>query len=294
MDSFSRIHQDRYGNDSNTTEVFSDSHSSLSVLNITTCVIISVALPLTLAAIFSVYSLIRNDHTAPIYVINLLVSDVIQLCCLIVRVARHEEYKQRGVTFFIYNFGLIVSIFFMMCISLERYLVVACPLWYRFRQTIRISVLVCVVVWVFPPTCILIFYFLINVKVGEMLFALFLVLPLPLFIFSLVGTLRALSASRIPSDEKKRVLGILVLVLAIYVLLFLPSIIMLFIDGRSIQTLFDLSVGLLRTSPLADTGLYVFMKRGTVDKLLSCVCRCRMDDNDVNSSTTKDEERVPH
>ncbi|KAM3606733.1 uncharacterized protein V6R79_022291 [Siganus canaliculatus] len=267
MDSnFSRTWQDRYGNDSNTTEGFSDSSNSLSVLNITTCVIISVALPLTLAAIFSVYSLIRNDHTAPIYVINLLVSDVIQLCCLIVFLVRPEEYEQRGVTFFIYNFGLIVSIFFMMCISLERYLVVACPLWYRFRQTIRISVLVCVVVWVFPPTCILIFYFLIKRKVAEMLFALFLVLPLPLFIFSLVGTLRVLSASRIPSDEQKRIVGILVLVLLIYMLLFLPGIIMFLAKGE--QNV--LSLVLIRTSPLADSALYVFMKRGTVDKLLSC------------------------
>ncbi|KAM3606634.1 uncharacterized protein V6R79_020043 [Siganus canaliculatus] len=270
---FSRTHQDHYSNYSNTTEGFSDSSNSLSVLNITTCVIISVALPLTLAAISSVYSLIRNDHTAPIYVINLLVSDVIQLCCLIVRVARHEEDKPRNFIFFIYYLCLIVSIFFMMCISLERYLVVACPLWYRFRQTIRISVLVCIVVWVFPPTCILIFYFLINVKVTEILYAFFLVLPLPLFIFSLVGTLRALSASRIPSDEQKRIVGILVLVLLIYMLLFLPGIIMFLTKGR--QNV--LSLVLVRTSPLADSALYVFMKRGTVDKLLSCVCRCRMD-----------------
>ncbi|KAM9345108.1 uncharacterized protein ABDE67_014006 [Symphorus nematophorus] len=220
-------------------------------------------------------SMVRKDHVAPIYVINLLISDLIQLCCMIVEVASTGDLNITEISTSIYLWALLVSVGFMVCISLERYLIIACPLWYRFRRSVKISVVVCVLVWVLAPVHVLGFYFL---DYFEVILGIFFFLPLPLFIFFLGGTLKALSASRVSSDEKRRIVGLLVLVLLIYTLLFLPSIIYFLSEGdRDNIMLSGLSYIFVELSPLADLTLYVFMKKGIIDKLLSSVCCCRMD-----------------
>ncbi|XP_042358486.1 G-protein coupled receptor 4-like [Plectropomus leopardus] len=111
------------------------------IMFVVDCIIICIGLPLTLLAIYALYSLVKDDHIAPIYVINLLITDVIQLCCLIVEVSQRERPTE---TFsdLIRFYCLTTSVCFMVCIAMERYLVIACPLWYRLRRTIKISVLV--------------------------------------------------------------------------------------------------------------------------------------------------------
>ncbi|XP_044070601.1 G-protein coupled receptor 4-like [Siniperca chuatsi] len=249
------------------------------ILYVVTCIIISISLPLTLVAIFALCSLVRNDHVVPIYVINLLVSDIIQFCCMIGEVAEPEDWKTSDIFTFIYFYCLITSVYFMMCVALERYLVIACPLWYRFRRSVKTSVVVCVVVWVLPLVFLL---FISGISIIVVL-----LLPFPLFIFFLGGTLKALSASiSVPSDEKRRIVRILVLVLLTYTLLFLPTIIWFLSEEASDNDNFrNLSVMLVRLSPLADLVLYVFMRKGTIDQLLASVCCCRMDSNDVSIST---------
>ncbi|XP_034754426.1 ovarian cancer G-protein coupled receptor 1-like [Etheostoma cragini] len=200
-------------------------------------------------------------------------------------VARPEDQNTDPIPSHIYGCSLTASVSFMVCISLERYLVIAWPLWYRLRRTIKISVVVCVLVWVVP-----LFYFLCSLlwRRREFLIPLYIfsLLPLPLLIFFLAGTLKALSASiSVPADRKRRIVGMLVLVLLIYLLLFLPII----NTHRKTQTkdkyyttLDILSNVLVKFSPLADLVLYVFMRKGAIDKLLASVCCCRMDSNDVS------------
>ncbi|XP_030298093.1 mas-related G-protein coupled receptor member A4-like [Sparus aurata] len=242
---------------------------------------ISISLPLTLLAIYGVYSLLQNNHAARTYIINLLISDLIQLCCMIVWVARRDDMKIMRVVNVFYFCSLMASIGFMVCLALERYLLISCPMWYRFRQTIKISVVVCVMVWVLTLVCVLILHFWGDFMSQKIVIGIFFLLPLPLLIFFLGGTIRALSASRVPSDEKRRIVGILVLVLLIYVLLFMPRTICNLADGYIYDhTLFNLSFVFLQLSPLADVCLYVFMRKGTIDKLLASVCCCRMDSND--------------
>ncbi|KAM9345106.1 uncharacterized protein ABDE67_014002 [Symphorus nematophorus] len=273
-----------YYNYSNTTSNYYNYRNT--IIHVTICIIIIIGLPLTLVAIYSLYSLVRKDHVAPIYVINLLISDLIQLCCMIVQVAPTDNviiYTILGVMYF---YCVMVSVGFMVCIALERYLVIAHPLWYRYRRTIKISVLVCVLVWTLPALCGVIAY---NIGIFFTFFGIFFFLPLPLFIFFLGGTLKVLSATRVPSDEKRRIVGVLVLVLLIYTLLFLPTIIIFLSEGNVDNIAFSaLSLIFVRLSPLADLTLYVFMKKGIIDKLLSSVCCCRMDrmdGNDTNSSS---------
>ncbi|XP_045921160.1 mas-related G-protein coupled receptor member X1-like [Micropterus dolomieu] len=232
----------------------------------------------------NVFLQVRSDHVAPIYVINLLITDLIQLCYMIVPVVSNVNRTIRIISS-IYLSGLVASVYFMVCIALERYLVIVHPLWYRCRRTIKSSVVVCVLVWVLSLVYGVLYYFIAAYVVRYIIFAVLLLLPFPLFIFFLVGTLKALSASiSVPSDEKRRIVGVLVLVLLIYTLLFLPRII-LNLDVNSNVTLAHLSLIFVRFSPLADLFLYVFMRKGFIDKILASVCCCRMDSKEISSSS---------
>ena len=155
-----------------------------------------------------------------------------------------------------------------------RYLVIAWPLWYR-RQNIKTSVVVCVGIWAFNLVLVSTFHHL-SLRV----IAFFFYFPLPLFIFFLGGTLKSLSASYVPSDEKRRIVGILVLVLISYTLLFLPSIIMF----ACFQLDLWLSGAFLKCTPLTHLLLYVLMRKGIADKPLASVCCCRMDNNDTSQT----------
>ncbi|XP_042288461.1 ovarian cancer G-protein coupled receptor 1-like isoform X1 [Thunnus maccoyii] len=251
-----------------------------------TCVIISIGLPLTLVAIYSLYSQVQNNNVAPIFIINLLISDIIQFCCMIVKKAR-PDWKNDEIFYYIYCFGVLASIGFMVCVALERYLVIAWPLWYRFRRTIKISLAVCVVVWTLPLVYVLPFYFQVEIKVLKTISSVCFLVPFPLLIFFLGGTLKSLSAAiSVSSDEKRRIVGILVLVLLIYTLLFLPKIIWNLVEeARDNYTFDNLTFILLRFSPLADLILYVFMRKGAIDKLLASLCCCRMDSDDNSRSS---------
>ncbi|XP_059179745.1 mas-related G-protein coupled receptor member H-like [Centropristis striata] len=279
-----------------------------------TCLLICLGLPLTLWAIYGLFSQM-NGEVAPIYVINLLISDLIQYSCLIVEVAQLKNinpvYNKIFTVFnYIYHYGLEVSVCFMVVIALERYLVIVHPLWYRFRRTIKTSVLICVLVWIPPVVISLIQYFYPNNIAVAVLPSIFYILPLPLLIFFLTATLRALYATiSVPTDEKTRIAGMLILVLLIYTLLFLPAIVMYVIRYDSIYNptqymnphltlLSKLTPLSLKLSPLADLVLYMLMRKGTIRQLSACVCRWKTCSNKistvtVNMSAMRDEKSSP-
>uniref|UniRef100_A0A8C9YC36 G-protein coupled receptors family 1 profile domain-containing protein n=1 Tax=Sander lucioperca TaxID=283035 RepID=A0A8C9YC36_SANLU len=269
----------------NNTSYYDDYGRAGFIKDVVTCIIISIGLPLTLMAIYTLHSLVQKDNVAPIYVINLLISDIIQFCCMIVFVAK-PGYPIYLISSLIYFCSLMASICFMVCIALERYLVIACPLWYHFRRTIKISVVVCVLVWTLPLLCLFILAFCGFAKFLLTMLYIFVLLPLPLLIFFLVGTLKALSASiSVPTHEKRRIVAMLVMVLLIYTLLFLPRTILFLKNEPGFNFIRGLAPVFLRLSPLADLVLYVFMRKGAIDKLLASVCCCRMDSNDDSSLT---------
>ncbi|XP_038586092.1 mas-related G-protein coupled receptor member A4-like isoform X2 [Micropterus salmoides] len=257
--------EDFYANSTSQNKSYNYSNFIVDTQYVVTCMIIALGLPSTLMAIYALFYM---------------------LCYMIVEVAERWDSKIYEIFYvFVYHFGMMASVGFMVCISLERYLVIVHPLWYRYRRTIKTSVEVCVVVWVLPLICVIPYYFWDKYVVTDIILAVFLLLPFPLLIFFLVGTLRALSASiALPSKEKRRIVGILVLVLLIYMVLFLPNIIW-FLGSRFNETLNTLSFTFAKLSPLADLVLYVFMRKGAIDKFLASVCCCRMDSNEISISS---------
>ncbi|XP_058509945.1 mas-related G-protein coupled receptor member X4-like [Solea solea] len=243
-----------------------------------TYVIISIGLPLTLVAIYGVLSLVRTDNEAPIYIVNLLVSDLIQFCCMIASVvAKEKTYED------VHLYSLIVSCGFMLCISVKRYLVIAWPLWYHFRRSVKTSVVACVVVWTLPLLFFALIFF-ISLPTLRKIMAVLIFLLLPVQIFTLVGTQRALSAaSRVPTDEKRRIMALLILVLLTYILLLLPIAPQLIIGELSHLSSF-VCKSLIKLNPIADLFLYFFLRKGVVDTLLAHVCCCRLRGDDVVST----------
>ncbi|XP_047459487.1 mas-related G-protein coupled receptor member A4-like, partial [Mugil cephalus] len=235
------------------------------ILYVSTWIIVCISLPLTPLAIYSLSSLIRKDHGAPVYVINLLISDLVQLLCMIVWVAKKIklETKLWETFMIIYCYCLVCSVGFMVCISLERYLLIVWPLWYRFRRTIKTSVVVCALVWILPLVFLLPLYYSFGFLTAQAIVGALLLLPLPLFIFSLGGTLKALSASiSVSSDEKRRIVAVLVVVLLIHTVIFLPPVIFAFVIKFTDIISNDLQLAsniLVQLSPLADLILYIFM-----------------------------------
>ncbi|KAG8000343.1 hypothetical protein GBF38_002600 [Nibea albiflora] len=220
--------------DTETSSSFGNYTKTIFNMDVFSYLIIGISIPLTIWAICALYSQVQKDCAAPIYVINLFISDLIQLCCLVAYRIPVKELFLSVYFVYLYYFGLMTSVGFMVCVALERY---------------------------------------------EFTIPVLLLLPFPLLIFFMGGTLKALSASRIPVNEKRRIVGVLVLVLLIYTLLFMPRIIWLLSDKGAPLAKYVVSYLFLRLNPLADLFLYVFMRKGVIDKVLSSVCCCRMDSN---------------
>ncbi|KAL3971682.1 carboxypeptidase N regulatory subunit [Sarotherodon galilaeus] len=252
-----------------------------------TWIIVCVGLPLTPLAIFLLCVQVRIGHIGQIYVISLHIADLVQVFCMVVHMSGVKDDLTQKIFFeYVYPCGLMASVGFMVCVSMERYLVVAHPLWYQHRRTNKMTVVVCVSVWI-----ISVFVGLLNANI----FGALLVLPIPLLFFFLIRTIKAVSASSVPSDEKLRIVAVLVLVVLIYILVFVPRIIMecfyqvmfLFdIDYETLFSMYDITCNLLQLNPLLDLILYFFIKKSIVNKLLGCLCCCKMDSDGIRTSAT--------
>ncbi|XP_029926893.1 ovarian cancer G-protein coupled receptor 1-like [Myripristis murdjan] len=245
-------------------------------------IVISISVPLILVAIRALYSLVRDNHVVPVYVINLLVSDLIQMCCFVILLAAPQHLILTSTR--LYYAGLMASVGFMVCVAMERYLLIAWPVWYRLRRNVKVSLVVCFMVWVIPSVYFILLFCIKDSVTQDILLSSYVLLPFPLLIFFLAGSLKALSSSISVSPEEKRlIVGTLVLVLLNYAL-FLPSIILLLY--MSVMKCSNAPFILLQFSPFLDLVLYVFMMKGAVDKLLAYLCRCRM-------TTEQEQGQIP-
>uniref|UniRef100_A0A669C3Q3 Uncharacterized LOC109204762 n=1 Tax=Oreochromis niloticus TaxID=8128 RepID=A0A669C3Q3_ORENI len=232
---------------------------------------------------------VRRGKIPIISYTNLLISNLIQMCIMIAWVARVE----RSICVMIYISCAMASLYFKMCIALERYCFIACPLLDCLRQT-KGSVLVCVLVWTFCIVSVALAIFL-NEFVRLIIYA---ALPAPLFIFCLAGTLKALpAATSVPTEEKRRTVGTLVLLLLNYFLINLPAVILLPVSLRprrpETATDFIIMIFFLLSS-LLDFILFAFMCKGPIDRLLARLCCCSMESNNTGDVTDVSTDRSDH
>uniref|UniRef100_A0AAZ1XU07 G-protein coupled receptors family 1 profile domain-containing protein n=1 Tax=Oreochromis aureus TaxID=47969 RepID=A0AAZ1XU07_OREAU len=228
---------------------------------------------------------VRRSPVPVIYYTNLLTSNLIQICIMIVWILRISS----SIPAVIHLSCVMASLYFRMCIALERYCFIACPLLDCLRQT-EGSVLVCVLVWVLCIVSVALAVFLYEF-VRLIIYA---ALPAPLFILCLAGTLKALpAATSVPAEEKRRIVGTLVLLLLNYFLINLPAVILLTLNlyPHFPETLIDFIIMIFFLfSSLLDLILFAFMCKGPIDRLLARL----MESNNTGDVTDVSTDRSHH
>lgn len=159
-----------------------------------------------------------------------------------------------------------------VCLCFRCFLI-TCPQMNCIRQT-KGSLLVSVLVWILcvitAPLCLVL---------SQQFFIIILVFNLsPMFILSFAWTLRALpSATSVPTDEKRRVLGTLVVLLLNHFLMIFPMAVCYTSTFRYRMDFPYSVISLFLLSPFMDLVLFVFMRKGPIDRLLARLCFCGMD-----------------
>ncbi|CAI5654940.1 unnamed protein product [Oreochromis niloticus] len=247
-------------------------------MDITVCPLLTILLILWLCFV------VQREQVLVTYYTNLLLSNLIQFGVMIFwKSIMFHEYYTTGIIFdSIYLFGVMANLEFKMCIAAERCFLITCPQLNCIRQT-KGSLLVSVLVWILcvitASLCIVLNqHFLITILVFNLS---------PLFILSFAWTLRALpSATSVPTDEKRRVLGTLVVLLLNHFLMIFPMAVCYTLIFKYCTDFPYSVISLFLLSPFMDLVLFVFMHKGPIDRLLARLCCCGMDNTVGNLSVT--------
>ncbi|XP_039601998.1 G-protein coupled receptor 4-like [Polypterus senegalus] len=210
--------------------------------------IFCIGLPVNCLAVFGLYRLVKSENGLPIYVINLLLSDILQIFTLPLWIHYysygHQWYfgatscKIMGCIFYI---SLYASIFFLCCIALERYLAIAHPLKFPAIRRLWFACLLSLSLWTFitiiPAVAFKVLFpesnnslciekypskkNFIAYRIITLILSFFF--PLAFLLFMYRGTLRSLShVQSVNKSEKKRIRGLLSLLVLIFLLVFGP------------------------------------------------------------------------
>ncbi|KAL1262656.1 hypothetical protein QQF64_005395 [Cirrhinus molitorella] len=200
--------------------------------------------PLNLLALFGLYRLIQSENVLPVYVINLLIADLIQLLTLPLWMDYYasghywrfgpKSCQFMGLFFYI---SIYTGIFFMCIIALERHLAIARPLSFKYLRNLRFARWIALSIWILiavPPAiafdklfpkqenytlCVekypsegsFITYRLITLLVS-------FIIPLSFIVGLHRETVRSLMAiNSLLSEEKKSIRGLLTLLVAVFV-----------------------------------------------------------------------------
>ncbi|XDV31524.1 hypothetical protein PO909_002515 [Leuciscus waleckii] len=217
--------------------------------------------------LFALFALIKSNRSTPVFVIHLILSDLIQIICILMMTITGSGAANDA-----YWYSLIAGVYFMACVAFERYLLVSHPIWYRSHHSLKVCCVISVIIWFVP-------------LFSPLSLSIACLIPYPIIILCFVGTCRGLSrAISLTSLKRKRILGSLFLVLLTYTFLILPEVIMIFIIDRFYiyySPLFDIfwwcSEYLLFLNPLADCVLYMFLRPDVGGLMKSVHCCCRTD-----------------
>ncbi len=260
-------------------------------------VIFLVGLPEVCLACYALLYLLKKDRAAPVFAINLLLSDLIQIGITIVFIlsrffdATFDPFvRARCIARLFVRLGLTSSLGFMLLISAERYLMVGCPVWYHTKNSAKLPILISGCMWTLSLAYSTLDYvFLIHTRFSVLLFSIICLLPAPFLLGLFTATWKALHKSvamRHETQNRRRVLGVLSLVLGTYTFLFFPfSFRNLYYSLKgnkgpdtedSVRDLSDvLTSALVYLSPLIDALLYIIIRKDIRDTVEAFPC-CRM------------------
>ncbi|MBN3315736.1 GPR4 protein, partial [Atractosteus spatula] len=280
--------------------------------------IVCIGLPINCLAAYRLYHLVKASNVLPIYVINLLISDMLQLAMLPLILLSFYTDLLDTVYYLLYHwtsiniFSMCVSISFFVCISLERYLAVVHPLWHQSHRSPRFAIKVSVGVWLFAGMCFTVENLLSMryVLFIFVLFVLFFLVPLILLVFFYVRTKAAITSSiGAPDVKKKRALRVLSAVLVLFIVVYGPFFTVIVFRAVLDSMRIFASIGLIALAIVSDVIsslniivnpiLYVLLRndvRETLNTtpfwrmLMWSVCCCCGDRVDEDTSAVKQNE----
>lgn len=260
-----------------------------------------IGVPLNLIALLGLYKLIKSENVLPIYVINLLISDLIQLLTLPLWIDYYANghYWRFGpqtcqlIGLLFYN-SIYAGILFMCIIALERHLAIARPFSFKHLRNLKFACCLALAVWtlitlpqivafdkLFPKSanytlCVekypsegsFITYRLITLLVS-------FIIPLSFIVGLHRQTVRSLMAiNSLLSEEKRSIRGLLTLLVAVFVTVLGPyhfigcvKYVGLLMHGsacvweRAVFVPYQLGRGFLSLNSLMDPVFYIFLRR---------------------------------
>ncbi|KAL4640830.1 psychosine receptor-like [Arapaima gigas] len=264
------------------------------VANVVGWVTLGIGVPLNCLVIYILSHSVKDSHTGPVYIINLLVTNVFNF------IGRPTTGVRQGSALatstsdagsLVYYYGIITNISFMMCVAMESHVHSAHPRWYSRYSTVRRSTVVSLVAWVTPLILLV-----LAIRGYILVFSISLLLPLPGLIFLFLDSCRVLccSTSQLPRAERRNIVATLAFILVDYTVLFLPFVL------KTLLASLSLSIGgpqsevevitslLLDFSPLVDPLLYLFVKNDPRDiaKAFPCCRRLCIREEDTGTVTT--------
>ncbi len=183
-----------------------------------------IEIPVMILTLIALCFIIKSRPAASVFVSHLILSDLIQVICMLIAATTSWTQKVIGA----YLYSLMVGLYFMACVAFERYLLVSHPIWYKSHHSLKLSCFISVIIWFVP----LIFA---EIKPPDIYFnrlprSIACLIPYPIIILCFAGTCRGLSHSiSLTALKRKFILGSLFLVLLTYTLIILPFVIMVFI-----------------------------------------------------------------
>ncbi|XP_016310328.1 G-protein coupled receptor 4-like [Sinocyclocheilus anshuiensis] len=257
--------------------------------------------PLNLLALFGLYRLIQSENVLPVYVINLLIADLIQLLTLPLWIdyyanGHHWRFGPRSCQFMglFFYIGIYTGIFFMCIIALERHMAVARPLSFKYLLNLKFARWIALSIWILiavPPAiafnklfpkqenytlCIekypsegsFITYRLITLLVS-------FIIPLSFIVGLHTETVRSLMAiNSLLSEEKRSIRGLLTLLVAVFVTVLGPyhfigcvKYVVLLVHSspcvweKAVFVPYQLGRGFLSLNSLLDPVFYIFLHR---------------------------------
>ena len=256
-------------------------------------VIFLVGLPEVCLACYALMFLLKRDRLAPIFAINLLLSDLLQIAITVVFIISrfydatfYPFMRARCIARLFVRLGLTASLCFMLLISAERYSMVAFPIWYRTKNRAMFSILISISVWILSLAYSTLDYFFIGHS--SLLFSVMCLLPAPVLLGLFIATWKALNKSiamRHEAKNRRKILGVLSLVLGTYTVLYFPFSFRNLIYSlkshdaseteNSVRDLSGvLTSALVYLSPLIDSLVYIFIRKDIRDTVQAFPC-CR-------------------